>query len=338
MSLSLSPTSLPQVVLTLRRAGCVVAEDEARMLLDAATTPAELTGMIAKRIRGIPLEHIVGWAQFCGIRIVVDPGVFVPRRRTEFLVSEAGRVLALRAGAGRTTTGPPAAQASVVVVDLCCGSGNVGAALRSQPGCGEPTTFELHASDIDTAAVRCAHRNLSPGISRGIDHVYTGDLYEPLPRRLRGAVDLIVADAPYVPTEEIVFLPTEARLHEASVALDGGVDGLDLHRRLAAQASEWLAPGGSLLVETSRHQAPASAAIFAAAGLAAEVMRCDELDATVVRGARAPSRADAPAAPQPSRRSSRDRRSRPRTTPDDGAGPGPDAAEGAPSSSRRRSR
>jgi release factor glutamine methyltransferase len=139
---------------------------------------------------------------------------------------------------------------------------------------------EVHAADIDPAAVRCARRNL-PG---PWGHVYQGDLYEPLPAALRGRVAVLVANVPYVPTEEIGFLPPEARVHEPWVALDGGADGLDVLRRVAAGAAEWLAPGGYLLIETSERQVPSAAAAFAASGLTTRVTSSEDLDATVVIG------------------------------------------------------
>ncbi len=138
---------------------------------------------------------------------------------------------------------------------------------------------ELYATDIDPAAVRCARRNLA-----GVAHVYEGDLYEPLPATLRGRVDVLVANAPYVPTGAIGLLPPEARLHEPRVALDGGADGLDVQWRVAAAASRWLAPGGHLLVETSERQAPRTVEAFARNGLIPRVASSDELDTTVVIG------------------------------------------------------
>src|ERR1022692_3801195 len=145
--MSASPSFPAQsVVARLRAAGCVFAEDEARLLIAAARTPADLAGLVDRRVAGLPLEHVLGWAEFCGLRIAVDAGVFVPRRRTEFLVREAAA--ACRPGA--------------VVVDLCCGSGAVGAALAVAVG-----RVELHATDIDPAAVRCARRNVAGGGGRG---------------------------------------------------------------------------------------------------------------------------------------------------------------------------
>jgi len=114
--------------------------------------------------------------------------------------------------------------------------------------------------------------------------VFEGDLFAALPARLRGAVDVVVANAPYVPTDAIATMPREARLFEATVALDGGADGLDLHRRITAAAPAWLAPGGHLLIESSERQAPATAALFENAGFRASIVHDDELDGTVVVG------------------------------------------------------
>src|SRR4029453_1796345 len=137
-------------------------------------------------------------------------------------------------------------------------------------------------TDIDSAAVRCAHANLA-GIP-GVAGVLQGDLYEPLPDSLAGRVDLLLANAPYVPSGSIRLMPPEARLYEPRLALDGGLDGLDVLRRIVAGATRWLAPGGRLMVETSRSQTPASIAAFERHGLAARIVTSDELDATVVIG------------------------------------------------------
>ena len=250
----------------LRAAGCVFAEDEARMLISAARTPGELEAMVARRAAGLPLEQVLGWAEFCGLRIAVDPGVFVPRRRTEFLVQQA---VALLARPPRDESRP-----TDIIVDMCCGAGAIGAALAAAAD-----RAEVHAVDIDHAAVRCARRNV-PG------HVYRGDLYEPLPGRLRGRVAILAANVPYVPSGQISLLPAEARAHEPLVALDGGADGLDVLRRVAAGAPAWLAHGGHLLIETSERQAQQAAAAFAVSGLNPRVVSSAELGATVVIGQR----------------------------------------------------
>jgi release factor glutamine methyltransferase len=134
--------------------------------------------------------------------------------------------------------------------------------------------------DIDPAAVGSARRNVE---TAGGD-VYLGDLYQPLPWSMRGRIDILVANAPYVPTDEIGMMPPEARLYEPLVALDGGADGLELHRRVADAAPQWLAPGGHLLIETSERQAPTTADIVGRAGLCARVEGSDDLSATIVIG------------------------------------------------------
>ncbi|MET4921127.1 putative protein N(5)-glutamine methyltransferase [Streptomyces sp. PSRA5] len=262
--------SLPTVVTRLRAAGCVFAEDEARLLVSAAPTPAALADMVSRRAAGLPLEHVIGWAEFYGLRIAVGTGVFVPRRRTEFLVRQAAAL------AHQAATGRPA-----VVVDLCCGSGALGAALLATAH----GPVELYASDIDPAAVACARRNIGSGGT-----VLEGDLFDALPDGLRGRIDILLANVPYVPTEEVGLLPPEAREHEPLVALDGGADGLDVLRRVTAGASRWLAPGGHLLFETSERQVPGAVGTVRGDGLAPRVVTSEEWDATVVvaqlRGAR----------------------------------------------------
>ena len=140
---------------------------------------------------------------------------------------------------------------------------------------------EVHASDVDPAATRCAERNLGSSGS-----VSTGDLYDALPASLRGRVDVLAANAPYVPTATIATMPREARDHEARVALDGGSDGLDLQRRIAREAPAWLSPHGRVLVETSEAQAESTAELLREAGLRVRTLRSRALDATVVLGRR----------------------------------------------------
>jgi release factor glutamine methyltransferase len=256
-----SPLSPSVIVTRLRAAGCVFAEDEAQLLISEARTAAELAEMVERRVSGLPLEYILGWAEFCGLRIAVDPGVFVPRQRTEFLVDEA---------AALTKSG-------AVVLDLCCGSGALGVALAAAVD-----GIELYAADIESAAVACARRNLAAIGGR----VFEGDLFEPLPGALRGRIDILMCNTPYVPTDAIEMMPPEARDYEPHVTLDGGADGLDVQRRVAASAQQWLAPGGHLLVETSEEQAPQTVAIFARNGLVPRIASSEELYATVVIGTR----------------------------------------------------
>ncbi len=246
------------IVTTLRAAGCVFAEEEAELMLATAVDGPDLERMIEQRVSGLPLEQVLGWASFHGVRVLIDPDVFVPRRRTEHLVDEA--IARCRADA--------------VVVDLCCGSGALGlAVLTAVPG------VELYAADLHPAAVHNARRNLPAA------QVFQGDLYNALPADLRGRVDILLANVPYVPTDDVQFLPAEARLHEPRLTLDGGRDGLALLRRVAAEASDWLAPGGFLFTEASAEQAPLAASILAEAGLKATISTDEDDFGTTVIGA-----------------------------------------------------
>lgn len=256
------PEPDPQIVARLRAAGCVFAEDEARLLIEAADSPARLEELLSRRVAGEPLEPLLGWVEFCGLRLHIEAGVFVPRRRTELLARRAAEL----AGSAIERTG------AATVVDLCCGIGAIGAVvLDAVPAAA------VYAADVDPVAVRSARRNLPA------DRVFEGDLFSALPRELRGRVDVLAVNAPYVPTEAIALMPPEARDHEPGVALDGGSDGLDIHRRIAAEAAAWLAPGGTLLIEAGEAQAETSAALFAAAGLATSIETDDDVGATVVR-------------------------------------------------------
>jgi release factor glutamine methyltransferase len=252
------------LVAALRAAGCVFAEDEARLLREQARTPDELARLLRRRVSGEPLEHVLGWAEFDGLRVPVAPGVFVPRRRTRLLVDEAVAILQ-----------QPSAP---VVVDVCCGSGAVAAALAARLA---GRHAELHAADVDPAAVRAARETLA-----GVAAVHAGDLLDALPGRLRAGVDVIVASPPYVPSDAVRLMPPEARDHEPRIALDGGPDGLDVVRRLAATAPAWLRPRGHLLLDLGETQAPLAASALGAEGFDVRISSDDDLGATVVVGQR----------------------------------------------------
>ena len=212
--------------------------------------------MIADRVSGTPLEYVLGWADFAGVRVPVDAGVFVPRPRSEFLVDTA--VGGLAPGS--------------VLVDLCCGSGAIAAAVASR------ASVEVFATDIDPRAVGNAGRTLAAVRAT----VLLGDLFEPLPVDLRGRVSTVTVVAPYVPTADIPLLPHEARDYEPLTALDGGSDGLENLRRAIVDAPAWLAPSGRFLTEVAEHQVSAVVSALEDAGLGAEVLTRD--DASVVVG------------------------------------------------------
>ncbi|MEU4245283.1 putative protein N(5)-glutamine methyltransferase [Actinoplanes sp. NPDC026619] len=247
---------MAEAIVRLRAAGCVFAEDEATVLAGTAADGTELAALVGRRALGEPLEQVVGYADFCGVRVRLRPGVFVPRVRSELLV----RVAADTAGPGD------------VVVDLCCGSGALGLAVRHR----QPA-IDLYAADLDPVAVACARDNLD-------SHVYQGDLFDALPTSLRGRIAVLLANVPYVATRHISLLPAEARDHEPHTALDGGADGLDVFRAVIAGAADWLAPGGIVLSEITEAQAGAAAAAIRAAGLDAELRSDEDLEASVALG------------------------------------------------------
>jgi release factor glutamine methyltransferase len=224
---------------TLAAAGCVAPGAEAEALRRASLGGAgPVEDLVARRIRGEPLAWIVGSIEFCGLKIRIDAGVFVPRPQTQDLARRA--ISCLRDGG--------------VAVDLCTGSGAVAAALASA----RPAATVL-ASDIDPVAVACARRN-------GV-RTLLGDLDEPLPRTLLGRVDVMTAVVPYVPRDELHLLPRDVIAHEPRLALDGGPSGTAVLARVTAAAARWLRPRGHVLLELGGDQADEVATMLADAGL-----------------------------------------------------------------------
>jgi len=252
---------LAAVTRELAEAGCVSARAEARWLvgevlgldrpeLAGRGTPVpgpareRLAAMVARRVAGEPLQYVIGWAPFGSLRLEVGPHVFVPRPETEGLAERAARLL--RAG--------PAPR---VAVDLCTGSGAVACFLaHAVPGA------RVVATELDTGALAWARRNTS---RHGVE-LLEGDLDGPLPPELAGQVRVMTANVPYVPTAAIDLLPRDVREHEPRLALDGGPDGLDVLRAVAARAPRWLAPGGMLVCEIGDDQGWAAVGVLEESG------------------------------------------------------------------------
>jgi release factor glutamine methyltransferase len=228
-----------RILRALAEAGFVAPDAEADALLEASSEGVgSIEELVARRLRGEPLAWITGSVRFCGVRVRIDPGVFVPRPHTESLARRAVELL------------PPAG----IAVDLCTGSGAVAVILRSaRPGA------TVVATDVAPVAVECARRN-------GVDALL-GDLDQPLPPSLRGHVDVVTAVVPYVPSEEIHLLPSDVLAHEPRLALDGGPAGMRLLLRAAEAAARWLRPEGSVLLELGGDQARAMRVALAALGL-----------------------------------------------------------------------
>ena len=218
----------------LRRAGCVAAEEEAAHLIEAAPDVATLERWVERREQGEPLAWITGSVDFCGRRLHVDPGVYVPRAQSEELARRAAAALA------------PGQWAA----DLCTGAGAIAAHLmETVPGA------VVVGTDLDPVAAGCARRNGVPAV--------VGNLGDPL----RGGVfDVVTAVVPYVPSSEMRFLPADVVIYEPIVALDGGPDGLDVVRAAVAAAARLLRGGGRLFMELGGDQLERLAPTLAEAG------------------------------------------------------------------------
>jgi release factor glutamine methyltransferase len=228
-----------RVVQALAEGGCIAPRAEADELFTASGDGAgSIEELVARRLRGEPLAWITGSVRFCGVRIRVDPGVFVPRPHTQAL---ARRAVSLLPAVG-------------IAVDLCTGAGAVAAVLASA----HPQAAVV-ATDVDPLAVACARRN-------GVRAI-VGDLDEPLSPSLRGSVDVMTAVVPYVPTEELHLLPRDVFANEPRRALDGGPRGTTVLVRATEVAARWLRAGGSVLLELGGHQAGEVATTLADLGL-----------------------------------------------------------------------
>ncbi len=205
----------------LTRAGFPTARFEIREMVRAAgTDPTIWRCWVDRRLDGEPLEWLIGFTTFMGQKVLMERGVYVPRLQSELVARRAIDLL------------PPAG----IAVDLCTGSGAIAVALKAaRPGA------RVVATDLDPVACRCAANN-------GVE-VYQGHLADPVPSDLAGRVDVVTAVVPYVPTDEMAFLPRDVRRYEPRGALDGGERGLETLRQAAAASTALLRLGGSLILE-----------------------------------------------------------------------------------------
>jgi release factor glutamine methyltransferase len=239
----------------------VAAEKEAALLRAAAGDADELETLVRRRTAGEPLAWLVGGVDFGGLRVKVHPGVYVPRLQTEALAERAASLLPSQG----------------VAVDLCTGAGAVAAVLQAR----RPSATVI-ATDIDPGAVACAREN-------GVEALL-GDLDAPLPPALHGAVDVLTAVVPYVPSDELVFLPRDVVAFEPIRALDGGRDGVEVLSTVVARSTRWLRPGGWLLLEIGGRQAATVIAATEAAGFGeCTILRDEEGDDRAVVGRRLPA-------------------------------------------------
>lgn len=202
----------------------------------------------AKMADGTPLQYALGYTEFYGARIGVSPAVLIPRPETEELAEKVASEAKNRGGAK--------------VLDLCAGSGAVGIAVALN------SPAEVTASDISAAAAETARANaLANGVA--VD-VRTGDLFAPVAGE---KFDIIAVNPPYIPTADIGALDDRVKKFEPLSALDGGADGLDFYRRIAAEAETYLNDGGALYAEFGAGQAAAVTEIFGEHGYGTEVYK-----------------------------------------------------------------
>lgn len=185
-----------------------------------------------------PIQYLTGRAHFYGLEIDVSPDVLIPRPETETLVDAVIDHVKIK-----NLTAPR-------VLELCTGSGCVSAAIAKQVA-----KAEIVATDVSLPALDVARKNFARlGLSSRIG-TFAGDLFDALDGLVdRRAFDLLLANPPYIRSEEVLKLDRNIRDHEPKLALDGGVDGLDVHRRILKSAHEWLASGARVLLEIAFDQ------------------------------------------------------------------------------------
>lgn len=213
--------------------------------------------LIARRAGGEPFPFLTGFIHFYGLDLKVRPGAFVPRPSSELVVAQAVKKLSRRR--------------DPIAVDVCTGQGPIALAMAAEVPDGE-----VWGLDIDAGGIDQGRRN-----ARALDlknvRLRVGDLYEPLPARLRESVDVITAHVPYVSLHELDDLPAEVIEHEPAYTLtDESDDGLGLLRRVVDESIEWLKPGGWVLLEIAEDLAPKARKICRKGGLKDEGMVVDE--------------------------------------------------------------
>ncbi len=207
--------------------------------------------LVRRRAGGEPLQQILGETEFYSRSFKMEPGVFIPRPETERLVETAVRLLEPLRRSERTPT----------AVEIGCGSGAISVCLAL-----ELPRLQVYASDVNPRAVALTLRNARLLGAGSRVHAEEGSRFDPLPQHLRGQVDLLVSNPPYIRTEDLAGLPVDVRGHDPVAALDGGADGLRFYQALAAGMGDWLRPGGFVAVEIGADQGAAVSAIFAASG------------------------------------------------------------------------
>lgn len=258
-----NPATIAEVAQRLAAAGIAPARTEARWLVEHAEAVADggcedrLEALVRRREAGEPLQLLLGRWPFRTVELELAPGVFLPRPETEVVAGVAVRTAA-------------AAGPHPVVAEPCTGTGAIAASLLAEvPG------VQVHASDIDPGAVALARRNLAAVAGAERFSVHEGDLLTPLPAELRGQLDLLVANPPYLPSSDVDHLDVEVAGHDPAAALFGGPDGHEVVDRLLELARSWLRPAGTVVLEIDARRGPAALIAAARAGFPAAELITD---------------------------------------------------------------
>jgi len=221
---------------------------------DRPLTPAEVDrfrDLVRRRGAGEPLQTLIGATEFYSRSFKVEPGVFIPRPETELLVERCASLL----------TGGTSSIIAPLALEIGCGSGIIGISLAA-----EIPRLRVWASDVNPAAVALTRINARRlGVAPRVEAV-EGRFFASFPGHLRGGIHLLVSNPPYVASDVIPTLAREVAEHDPASALDGGVDGLDAYRGLAAHAPDWMTAGGVLGLEIGHDQGETVPKIFHAAG------------------------------------------------------------------------
>ncbi|HWC13808.1 MAG TPA: peptide chain release factor N(5)-glutamine methyltransferase [Actinomycetota bacterium] len=247
-----------------------ITDEEAEDLPDDLEPPhrtrERYLSFVARRAAGEPQPFIRGFIDFYGLHLKVRPGTFVPRPSSELTVAHA-----LKRLRGRR---------SPVVVDLCTGAGPIALAIADERPDAGVWAADIHSDGLALGRANARDLKISNVTFK------KGDMYEALPQRLCGTIDLVTGHVPYVPLDELEDLPREVKDHEPVFTLtDDTADGLRLMRRAVAEAPSWLKPGGWLLLEMSEDIGTKVSRMYKKAGFEdVEIIEDDDRLSIVVEG------------------------------------------------------
>jgi release factor glutamine methyltransferase len=202
-----------------------------------------VTGMVGRRVSGEPIQYILGYREFMGLTMVVEPGVLIPRQDTEILVEQVIQRI-----------NP---EKNVQILEWCTGSGCIAVSLAVL--CKNAT---VTACDINDKAIALAQKNIMQHQATERVTIIKSDLLESKWLGITQTYDIICANPPYIPAREIEALDRQIKAYEPLLALDGGEDGLDFYKQLAKNGPQYLKSGGILALEIGYNQREAVVALL----------------------------------------------------------------------------